>query len=888
MRNRQSQPTTSVVNKQAESNTCLISTDEFLEAFRKDAADLNLRFFYAKGDPRADKNGDAPFRYGHKVYTSRKELRNDDSEIDTLNLDEELGVYFVVNSGGDEDIDITHYKACFVENDDLSIAEQHKALDDSPLPPSIRVETKKSVHAYWLLRAGATEEDWRDVQCRLIYYFNGDPANKNPSRVMRLPGYEHITYNKSDGSITRKLVEVVEFEPKQRYGIDKLLEAFEPVPASEKKPAKKPAAEKRTDAPKLTLDDIKPKPQTELDKWKAEAGIRIANEIGTRNSDGKYDYRAFCHASTGNTGAFYNPALNYHVCNAGCSDKKLFTAIAGIFDLPLPEIAFGDDESQAQNQQQRVTKNKVVDEALSSGMELFTDIAGTISYATVPLVTGGWATLPIRTNQFRKWLNNHYFKKQDGKVIGKTTLEDAVHAIDSIAAFSGKSYETFIRIGKLNDKIYYDLGDAAWRVVEIGAEGWHILDDEKSPVKFIRTPKYLSQVEPIREGSIDELRQFINVQNEDNWKLLIGVILWMLHPALYPYFILALYGGSGAAKSTVTKMIKSIVDPSASTARIAPKNKDDLITAALNCHVLDFDNLSHITDEISDALCSIITGGTLSKRAHHENDTEHAISVKRPVIINGIEELATRPDLVERTITIYLKSLDDNTRKEEAELWQKFNEAKPGILGAFFDAMSAALKNRSSVKLESAPRMIDATKFITAAEPVLKGERTFLELYTEHQNEQRRVNIESSHVGRGIMELLNNEASGLWTGSAMDLIEELKRLGVADSSKNFPTTPRGMRSQLVRLEASLKVEQIALELPEKATRNKTTGTVERSITITDTKKHKEYQEQHPEGENLDDVSYDGDQQEQKVVNIASKRRKKSISNKQTTVNTRRS
>ena len=61
------------------------------------------------------------------------------------------GLYFVVNSGGDVDKSITRFNAFFVEIDDRGIDEQHALYDKAPIQPSIRVETKKSVHCYWLI-----------------------------------------------------------------------------------------------------------------------------------------------------------------------------------------------------------------------------------------------------------------------------------------------------------------------------------------------------------------------------------------------------------------------------------------------------------------------------------------------------------------------------------------------------------------------------------------------------------------------------------------------------------------------------------------------------------------------------------------------------------------
>jgi hypothetical protein len=92
--------------------------------------------------------------------------------------------------------------------------------------------------------------------------------------------------------------------------------------------------------------------------------------------------------------------------------------------------------------------------------------------------------------------------------------------------------------------------------------------------------------------------------------------------------------------------------------------------------------------------------------------------------MNGIEELATRADLTDRTITVFLPSLKDSERKDEKTLYAEYEEALPRILGAIFDIISVALRNLPTSHLEKLPRMADVAKFVTAAEAGLGGPAT--------------------------------------------------------------------------------------------------------------------------------------------------------------------
>lgn len=101
------------------------------------------------------------------------------------------GISFIVNSGGHTDKEITRIKAQFFEMDDGSFEEQQKKIDAFPLPPSMIIQTKKSLHVYYFMDASAKVECFRELQLRLVQHFGGDKACVNESRAMRLPGFYH-------------------------------------------------------------------------------------------------------------------------------------------------------------------------------------------------------------------------------------------------------------------------------------------------------------------------------------------------------------------------------------------------------------------------------------------------------------------------------------------------------------------------------------------------------------------------------------------------------------------------------------------------------------------------------------------------------------------------
>lgn len=205
-----------------------MNLDGFLRAFYADENEqIYFRAFKPKDAPDTGENRPK------KVCRTRKQLAQVDGEIDLRKLNHLRGIYFAPNAGGDTDAEISRFNAVFVENDNLPIDEQNRSLDASPLPTSIRVETKRSVHAYWLLKENCAADDWRDMQTRLIEYFDGDKSIKKLSQLMRLPFYWHLTYNeKATGGYETKTVKVTELHPERRYSMAELQKAFPKIEKS--------------------------------------------------------------------------------------------------------------------------------------------------------------------------------------------------------------------------------------------------------------------------------------------------------------------------------------------------------------------------------------------------------------------------------------------------------------------------------------------------------------------------------------------------------------------------------------------------------------------------------------------------------------------------------
>jgi len=431
--------------------------------------------------------------------------------------------------------------------------------------------------------------------------------------------------------------------------------------------------------------------------------------------------------------------------------------------------------------------------------ELFRSPDGETTYATVP-VGRHYETWPIRSKGFKRWLVYHFFRRE-GKPPGHQALADALGLLEAWAQFGGAVYPVSVRVAGSGGAIYIDLGDAEWRGVEITATGWDITAN--LPVKF-RRPRGIQPLPvPVGGGSLDAVREFLNLADDDQWRLLAGALVGALRPD-EPHAVLTLQGEQDSGKSTAAKILRRLIDPNTADLRTKPRDERDLIIAANNGWLISIDNVSFLDLWLSDALCRLTTGAGFGTRELYENMDEILFEGMRPITLNGIEQFVVRGDLLDRTLLLDLPSLQEGRRRPATEFWQAFWVAQPRILGALYSAVSCAIRRRDSVQLDSLPRLADLAIFVTAAAPALGWpELAFVEAYTENRANASNVAIEASAVALALRDLAGD---GEWNGTATDLLAKLTTL-VSDTTrkeKGWPKSAQALSGAIRRLAPNLR------------------------------------------------------------------------------------
>jgi hypothetical protein len=227
--------------------------------------------------------------------------------------------------------------------------------------------------------------------------------------------------------------------------------------------------------------------------------------------------------------------------------------------------------------------------SLAEPAELFHALDGETAYGTIP-VGDHRETWPIRSKGFRRWLVRRFFV-EERKPPNAQALTDALGVLEARAHFDAPAHPVSVRIAEVDGILYLDLANDRWEVVEITAEGWRVTAN--ASIRFRRARGMLPLPPPVGGGCLDELRPFVNVATDADWRLFVGWLVAAMRPA-GPYPVLVLHGEQGSAKSTTARVARCLVDPNVADLRADPRDPRDVMIAATNGCVLAYDNLSHI------------------------------------------------------------------------------------------------------------------------------------------------------------------------------------------------------------------------------------------------------------------------------------------------------
>ncbi len=470
--------------------------------------------------------------------------------------------------------------------------------------------------------------------------------------------------------------------------------------------------------------------------------------------------------------------------------------------------AQGDQPEASTEKLKEKDADRLVHLALESGVALFIGHDGEI-YADV-LVNGHRETHRVQHRGFAEWLEALSYRTWR-RAVSRQALTDAKSTLEAMARHGETRVEhrVWSRIALLENRVYLDLGRPDWEAVEVDQDGWRIV--AAPPVRFVRNRNMGALPIPEHGGDLNELFDLLNIEASER-PLMAGYLVQALNPRK-PYPLLALHGEQGASKSTTAKLLKRLIDPGAGELLAEPKDLEGFMTAARNRHIVVFDNLSSLPAWLSDAMCRLSTGGGFSRRALYSNDEEIVIDVERPVILTGIGQLSTRPDLLERSIMVELSAIPQERRLDEATVYERYEVMRPGVLGALLTGVSTALRNLEHVraKIKQRPRMADFALWASAAETSFGFEEgAFLESFMGNQRLNQSLVMQTEPVLTEVVRLMKGERA--WKGTASDLLAKLE-LSASDEVKRsrlWSSNAKALSEKLTRNAGVLRAYGLCL------------------------------------------------------------------------------
>lgn len=464
----------------------------------------------------------------------------------------------------------------------------------------------------------------------------------------------------------------------------------------------------------------------------------------------------------------------------------------------------GTDDDEDAGDSARSLADQIV--VMASDAELFHTEQGEV-YATFA-VKDHRETCRIGSSQFSRWLASRFYQEQK-QAVPAQAMATAIAQLTAMAHFDRECLTVHSRIARTANAVWIDLCNEKWQAVEITSKGWRVVDEP--PVRFVRRSGMKAMALPI--AGLQTFDPLFDLLHVDDLSTRLLVTAWLINSALQltSYPVLGVTGEQGSGKSTFCRALQRLVDPHQVEGRSPPRNEEDIAVAAQHAHVLVYENLSSISPQLSDAMCRVATGAGFAARKLFTDDDERQLAFCRPLIINGIGDLATKSDLADRVVSVHLEPIPRDRRQTERLLWEKYEVLLPQLTGALFSLIAKVIGMPDlDVPLE---RMAEYSQ-IGAKVAVALGlpAAEFTDAYRQNRDSSSLTALESSAIGTPLLKLVRENTISCPIGS---LLFELQR--VADKYEirhpEWPRTPRALGNELRRLSPNLVRIGISVVFP---------------------------------------------------------------------------
>lgn len=363
--------------------------------------------------------------------------------------------------------------------------------------------------------------------------------------------------------------------------------------------------------------------------------------------------------------------------------------------------------------------------------------------------------------------------KETGETVSDIQLKEAFSLLNARAIYESEMHELNYRVAQGTNNFYYDLLNERGEVVCIDEDGWRIIPNDDVPFLF-KTGTGKEQKTPERGGDLRDLLGLININDEDEQMLYICTLPVRLIRNV-DQAIIYVHGSAGSGKTTLLKMTKDLLDPSKGGISMPLRKVEQAEVLFNQTWVFANDNVSKINEDLSNFFCVAVTGAESSKRKLYSDSDISILTVKNPAYITGINVEAYKSDLLSRILILKTDAINEGGRRSSQEIYQRFEELRPKLLGALFETLSKAIKVKKTLPQKTEYRLADFALWGAACAEVLGyGANRFEEALQRSIKYRSYEALYVSSAGRAVIELMRDCVE--FEGTMTELLKELKNL----------------------------------------------------------------------------------------------------------------
>ncbi len=424
-------------------------------------------------------------------------------------------------------------------------------------------------------------------------------------------------------------------------------------------------------------------------------------------------------------------------------------------------------------------------------------------------LTSHYECLGLRTRQFLSKILD-LITKATNKTPDRADLKTAIEELE-LKSYLHPKRELGLRRRELGGEVFIDLCDSSGEAVKISRDGCTTVTP-KEPM-FIRHPHMTALPKPIWGGDVNEIFEFVPVSSSEQGLLLLAWIIGALNPAI-PNPILVLTGQQGSAKTTRTRRLRALLDPSVVPVLGDSETKNLFLTFQQHS-IPCFENVGTFRRAEADMFCRAVTGNGIERRRLFTDNDQVLYSFRRSIIISGIDVPSTRPDFLDRCLIFPCDRMKEF--KTQQELDRRFDEARPRLFGALLELMAKTMAIHPTVKATSKFRMADFASFGRAVAAALGMDPlAFDAAYSANAAFQHEEVLDGSPMYRAVRKFAGRHpVEKPWTGTSEQLLIEL-RTAAYESSDNdakldMPKNARWLSSRLTEMTSALASQGIVVE-----------------------------------------------------------------------------